>query len=442
MALSKEWTSLQEVVDTADTVVRPLFESKGLELETEVPVALPLVFCDRTRIRQVVINLLSNAGRLTEHGSVKVKAWCEHNEVAVSVADTGPGIALEDQQKLFEPFQQVDASPSRRQGGTGLGLNISKRFVEMHGGKMWLESEVGVGTAVYFSLPLEPPVPPAFASDGPVTRWLSPGYEYRARTRRSKAPAPVTAPRFVLLEKGGTLQRLFTRYMDDVEITSVRDIERAIADLARSPAQALVVNASPLEELSPARFDGLPYGMPTVRCWIPGEDDAANQLGVVGYLVKPVTRERLLSALGEMEDRVRRVLLVDDDPEVLRLFTRMLSSADRPFRVLRAKSGQRALSLLRERRPDVMLLDLIMPGMDGFQVLREKGQDPAIRDIPVVVITARDPMNEPVASDSLTVTRSGGLSAPEILACIRSVSDILSQSAPSAGQGRTETPVE
>jgi signal transduction histidine kinase len=140
MALSKEWTSLHEIVDEASQAVGALFESKGLYLETEVPPDLPPV--------------------------LEIKRG--ENDVMVSVADTGPGIAPEDQQRLFKPFQQLDSSIRRRHGGSGLGLVISKRFVEMHGGKMWLVSpstadlpsalrtaEGGIGTTIYFSLPLE-----------------------------------------------------------------------------------------------------------------------------------------------------------------------------------------------------------------------------------------------------------------------------------------------
>jgi signal transduction histidine kinase len=168
MALSKEWTSLHEIVDEASQAVGALFESKGLYLETEVPPDLPPVFCDRTRVRQVIITLLSNAGRFTEQGGVLLEIKRGENDVMVSVADTGPGIAPEDQQRLFKPFQQLDSSIRRRHGGSGLGLVISKRFVEMHGGKMWLVSpstadlpsalrtaEGGIGTTIYFSLPLE-----------------------------------------------------------------------------------------------------------------------------------------------------------------------------------------------------------------------------------------------------------------------------------------------
>ncbi len=441
MALSKEWASLQHIVESAALAVQPLFNSKGLYLEIEVPPELPPVFCDSTRARQVVLNLLSNAGRFTERGGVRVKARREDARVVVSVTDTGSGIAPEDQEKLFEPFHQLDGSIRRRHGGSGLGLSISKRFVEMHEGEMWLESELGVGTTIYFSLPLNVSPPTVLTSEG-ARRWLTPYHQYEARTRRAKAPSPRLVPRFVLLEGGETLRRLFSRYMGDVEIISIRDVEEAIDELSRSPAQALVVNAPLFKEMSPlmAQLSNLPYGTPTVTCWVPGEDEAARQLGVVRYLVKPVTREMLFSALEELGEGIERVLVVDDEAEVLQLFARMLSSAQRGYRVLRATSGQQALSMLRTRRPDVMILDLIMPGMDGFQVLRAKRQDAAIREIPVIVISATDPAGGPIVSDTLTVTRSGGLSLRDLLACIQVVSDVLAPAAQSGGQARSEKP--
>jgi len=443
MALSREWASLQEIVQAAALAVQPLFESKGLSLEIDVPSDLPPVFCDSTRIRQVVLNLLSNASRFTEQGGVQVKACFEEDELVVSVADTGPGIALEDKEKLFEPFRQLDSSIRRRHGGSGLGLSISKRFVEMHEGKMWLESEVGVGTTFFFSLPQEPAVPIDLTS-GDVKRWFNPSrQQYAMRPRRSKAPVSAVVPRFILVEEGKTLQRLFGRYLNGIEVVSVQDVEAALCELRRSPAQMLIMNVPPSKEDSilvrvRTQLADLPYNVPLVTCWVPGEDEAAQRLGVVRYLVKPVVRKTLLATLDEFGGTVETVLLVDDKPEVLQLFARMLSSAQRGYRALRATSGQQALNLLRERRPDVMILDLIMPGMDGFEVLQEKSQDPSICDIPVVVISSRDPIGDPIVSDVLSVSRSGGLSVGDLLTCIEAIREALTPLP--ADQGRPETP--
>jgi len=357
---------------------------------------------------------------------VRVRAWQEKEMIVISVADTGLGIAVEDQKRLFEPFQQLDNSIRRRHGGSGLGLSISRRFVEMHRGKMWLESEVGVGTTIYFSLPLEAP-PAATLVEDSVKRWFNPydEYEYRTRTRRSSAPVPQSMPHFVVLERGHTLQQMFSRYMDDVTITHVQDASEARRALERSPARALVVN-TPVLKNTPAsnQLANMPHGTPTVTCWVPGADEAAQRLGVVRYLVKPVTGKTLLRTLENLAD-VKTVLLVDDEPEALQLFARVLSSSRRGYRILQATNGRRALGLLRERQPDVLLLDLIMPGLDGFQVLQQKSQDSSIRDIPVVIISSRDPVNEPIVSDSLTVTRGGGFSARDLLESIQAISEVL-----------------
>ena len=421
MALVKERAALAEIVDAAVLAVRPLYDSKGLYLEAEVAADLEL-FCDPTRVRQVVLNLLSNAGRFTEAGGVRIRAWREGGEVVVSVADTGPGIAAEDVERLFQPFQQLDASLRRRHGGSGLGLSISKRFVELHGGRMWLESEPGAGTVFYFRLPIELPTRPGASA----ARWLDPSWEFRQRTHRSLAPTPVVRPRWVVLESGNALQRLLGRYLSQVELAPAPDLDGALQELSRLPAQALVVNgASVPEELQGLPPGALPPGTPAIVCAVPGAREVAGALGVAAYLVKPVSRESLLHTLQQLRIRRGTILIVDDDPEAQRLFRRMLASSKRRYRALRADDGQQALDILRQERPAAILLDLVMPDMDGFQFLAAKDGDPALRDIPVVVLSARDPGGQPIVSPALAVTQNGGLSAPQLLDCMVALSRIL-----------------
>ena len=434
MALTRERVPLDELLQAATVAVRPLYASKGLSLETDAPAELPAVYCDRTRIREVLLNLLSNAGRFTERGGVRLRAWQEGDDVVVSTADTGPGISSEDRGRLFQPFHQLDASIRRQYGGTGLGLAISKSLVELHGGRMWIESEPGRGTTVLFRLPIDPPAPPA----GRALRWLNPYLPYEERPRRSSGQLPVR-PRWVVAESGAAARKLLARHLDGAEIVPAADLEQAVDELRRLPARALLVNDLRVEEAlrRVSQRAELPVGVPVIICSIPGAEQAAGALGAADYLVKPISREALLAALDRLGPVVRTVLVVDDEPDALQLFGRVLMSAERDYRVLRADDGQQALEIMRQDRPDVVLLDLVMPEMDGFQFLAAVSQEPAWRDIPVILISARDPLGQPIVSKSLAVTCREGLSVEQLLECIQALSAILSRSALSADQAPT-----
>ncbi|MGC9346608.1 MAG: ATP-binding protein, partial [Anaerolineae bacterium] len=204
MALTKERSSLEEIVESAAIAVRPLLETKGLYLRIDMPELLPQVLCDRTRIREVILNLLSNAGRFTERGGIEVHAHQDGTHVVISVTDTGPGIAEEDKARLFRPFEQLDGSIRRRYGGTGLGLSISKSFVELHEGEMWVESELGHGTTFFISLPIDPPPP----LESTALRWFNPYERYEERRRRPRVQTTDIQPRLVLVEKGDAMQRI------------------------------------------------------------------------------------------------------------------------------------------------------------------------------------------------------------------------------------------
>ena len=389
MALTREWVMLAEGIEAAATAVRPLFSSKGLELQVEVRGDLPALLCDRTRVREVVLNLLSNAARFTDSGGVRLVAWQDGGQVYLSVTDSGPGIAPEEQAKLFQPFQQLDGSLGRRHGGTGLGLNISKSIIDLHGGRMWVESEPGRGATFSFCLPIEPP---ELAGDNSL-RWFRPDWHYEERLGPSMAPAPTLRPRFIVVEAAPNLERLLTRYWDDTQVVAVADMEAAKVELAREPAQAILVNQpSVAGVLQSLEHTDLLDGTPVMVCSLPGLHEAANALGATDYLVKPISQEVLIAALMRLGVQAHTVLVVEDEPEAAQLFQRMLAFADTPCRTLRATTGRQALDIMRQHPVDVVLLDLAMPDMDGYEVLR---------------------------------LRSGGLSVPQLLACVRALSSIL-----------------
>ncbi len=427
MALSRDWVELPAVITAAFEVVSGLYTSRGLYLRADIAPDLPPAYCDEARVRQVIINLLGNAGRFTERGGVTVTCLpspSNRRDLVVSVADTGPGIAAKDQQRIFEPFQQADVSTRRRHGGSGLGLTISKQFIEMHGGSLWLESELGAGTTISFTLPTDNPA--VLAPPSSVRRALVADDEigYHLRTRPSAAQVPAVGQRFVLVDPEGPLQRLMQRYLPNVEVDAFVDPAEALAALQRSPAQALVINDALAQETA-ASIGQLPYGTPAITCWLPGEQDTVRRLGVVAYLVKPVVQDQLLAAVGRLGAQVKTVLLVDDEEDELHLFVRMLESEENRYSILQVTTGRRALSMLRTRRPDLLLLDLNMPDVNGFQVLEEKARDPEIAGIPVIVISSRDPTGEPVFSNTLTVTQGSGFSQRNLVDCIQALGAIL-----------------
>ena len=442
MAITRERASIAMIVEAAAEVVKPLFRSKGLTLHIDVPPDLPLVFCDPTRIREAVVNLLSNAGRFTEEGGVDIAVRQEDADVIIAVTDTGPGIDPALGKELFKPFRQLEDTMRRRHSGTGLGLAISRSFVEQHGGRIWFESELQHGTTFYFRLPIDPPT----LVEDTVIRWLEPTWEYRVRFSRPEPLVEDVLLRLVVLESGQGLTRLLTRYLDNADVIRVETLEDARQHLTHTPAQALLVNAlsvgEALQRVIEAGISAL--DTPVIVCSVPDIGETSGRMGVEDYLLKPISRQQLQAVLDDLDLDDKTVLVVDDEPEELRLFWRMLSSARRGYRILTASDGQEALTIMRSQQPDAVLLDLVMPNMDGFELLQVREADPLIQDIPIVVITALDPTAQPIVSSSLAVTQGQGLSVPQFLNCVEGLSRLLAagvgRNARSERRGQPEAP--
>ncbi|MBI2940004.1 MAG: response regulator [Chloroflexi bacterium] len=416
MGLQKEWTSLAEVVDEAGAAVSGLFQNKGLALAVDVPPDLPAIYADRTRIRQVVMNLLRNAARFTDAGGAQLSATVRDRDVVVDVADTGIGIAPGDLPHVFEEFRQLEAAGQRRAGGSGLGLTISKQFVEMHGGNMWVESRFGKGTTFRFSLPVSDNVAASAIRD-PWDTWAD------------AIPHPTQGDDAVVAVLGQDQQvlRLLQRYLEGYRLIPAAHAEalRQIAD--EHVVQAVIVTETDGQHDRKAVSEVLSRGpaVPVIMCSVHlKRPEAARGLGVAEYLVKPVERERLGSALAALGE-INRVVVVDDDPEMARLLAVMVRSLAPHRRVWFALDGEEALDLIETHRPQAVLLDLLMPGMDGYEVLRRLRSSPDLRPIPVIVVTAGTAIGESVTAEISTITREGGLAVPELIHCLRSALDSL-----------------
>lgn len=425
LGLHKDYLDFREVIDKAVSVVSPLLRKKAVSLGTEIPDDLPQVYCDPTRIRQVILNLLSNAARVTEEGSITIRASAGKDHVVVSVADTGPGIAPEDAQRIFEPFHQA-SRPIYRQAnksGSGLGLSISKEFVEMHGGRMWLESQRGVGSTFHFRLPISPLAGPA----APPQRWIAEGWV--ERTARAETPIARLERRVILCDGNGELWSLFSRYSDQVEFVNTRNLTEVSRQLKRTAAQAVVINATSPDRLWPLveQASSQMPDMPIIGCSLPRRAENALGAGAKAYLLKPLTRADLQVAFDAVGEPVKRVLVVDDETDARTLLTRRLHVYDSDLQVITASSGQQALEQMRSNRPDLVLLDMVMPDMDGWQVLDIKAQDEATQDLPVVVISGRDPQDEPMSSRLILGTMGAGLSISKLLRCSGELSALMLQ---------------
>jgi CheY-like chemotaxis protein len=425
MPLHKALVDLAEVVETSVAAVRPLLEEKGLALEVSVPDNMPSIYCDRVRIRQVILNLLSNAARFTERGGIALQVVQRDPLMVLSVADTGPGIPPEDAERIFEPFAQASAGGLSGKGGSGLGLSISKQFVELHGGRIWVESRPGVGTTFFVELPLGDLAAPAARP----ARWISEEWAWRQPRARPELPEAQYKPRVVICDSTGDLLPAFARRADEAEFVSRQHLSDALSELARCPAQALVINATDFDELWPMVDHARRQAADTlvIGCAFPARLTHPVGEGAADYVIKPLTRETLVAAMDRLGRSVRRVLVVDDDDDALELITLYLRSHDPRLEVLTARSGEEALVVLRQDEPDLMLLDVIMPGMDGWGALAAKRDDERIRDIPTILVSAQDVLDVPLRSQALLVTVEEGFSTDNALDCAAILSRLLFQ---------------
>jgi signal transduction histidine kinase/CheY-like chemotaxis protein len=424
LALHKDRVRLSDIIEISITAIRPLIDKKRLRLEVQVPHDLPAVYCDDTRIQQVILNLLSNATRFTDKGGIAIEVVRQDQQVCVSVSDTGPGISPEDAKKIFQPFEQ--GRLWRGKGSSGLGLSISKRFVELHGGEMWLESELGVGTTFYFTLPISPPISPVAKPGHTINEeWIWRETAFKAGRRAYSRD--LVKPRMVVYDAVGGLCQWFSHYGGEVEFVSARDLDEVSRILDTSQATGVLLNASDPSELwsliETIRVGG--DGTPILGCSVPRMVDRAVLAGAAAHLVKPVTRSDLASAIAQVERSVRHILIIDDDPNVLKLLSRMLNVIDDRMMVTTASGGRSALEAMRSNPPDLVLLDVVMDDLDGWQVLDTVMEDPVLKEIPIILVSAQDPTDHRPMSDVFAVTIGDGISLSRLLRCSQELPNLL-----------------
>jgi signal transduction histidine kinase/DNA-binding response OmpR family regulator len=408
MALHRNQLRADAVVAEAMETVQVLFTQKGLNLASCVPADLPPIFADRTRLRQIIINLLSNAVRFTDRGGATVRVALDERDFVFEIADSGAGILPDDLGRIFEEFWQ-GSDPRRRSGGGGVGLAVSKRFVEMHGGAIWATSAVGEGTTFTFTIPRGSNLP-EMGLPRPWDTW--------ARLREANGERPTV----VLVTEEPDVRHLFERYLDDHAFVPVGD---AAALSALPPSNdlvgAIVVAPDGLTAHRRALAIQVHHpAVPIIACGLTTTHRTiAERLDVADYLLKPIGRDRVAEILHHFDRSIKRLLVVDDDPDAARLLARMIRSVGRRYAVSTVFSGAEGLRAIERDRPDAVFVDLIMPDVDGYTVIEAVRSQPGLANVPIVAVSAQALNVNPLVSDGLVALTPEGMSVSCLLDCVR-----------------------
>jgi len=369
--------SMGQIINELLLAMRAQAEERDLQLVANVPADLPPVRGDHDRVTQILTNLVANACQYTPSGGqITVTVRFTDGFVQVDVADTGIGIATEDQQKIFERFFRADHPLVHETDGTGLGLPIVKSLVELHGGRIWVESELGKGSTFSFTLPV--------AGEGVTEQTVvrSPSIiSYRQPNKR-----------VMVVEDDPDIAELIVRQLQlrGYEAVSVARGQEVFAGIQEKRPDLITLDLrlpdmdglALLEQLKTSKETA---NIPVVIVSILEEQREGFRRGAADYLGKPIDEERLLTTIESILTKRDRVLIVDDDRDTVGFLKEALSRSG--FTPLVVYDGRQTLSCAKEEQPGLILLDLKMPGMDGYEVLERLKRDEATRHIPVIVMT-------------------------------------------------------
>ncbi|MBV8752046.1 MAG: GAF domain-containing protein [Hyphomicrobiales bacterium] len=387
MEIHIEEFAIAPLVDDAVKTIETQAAKNNNRLVVNCNPEIGVMRADQTRVRQALLNLLSNANKFTERGTVTIDAQ-RHREagrdwITMAVSDTGIGMTPEQVGKLFQEFSQADSSTTRKYGGTGLGLAISRRFCQLMDGDITVKSELGRGSTFTIRLPA--------AGGGDVLP---------AVAQTSAAPSPRTgpgkAPLILIIDDDVTVRDVVGRFLEREGFSVAKaDGGKEGLRMARELRPAAVTLDIMMPDLDGwtvlAAIKGDPdlVDLPVVLMTIVDEKNRGYALGATEYLVKPVDRQKLMEVLRGLCGSAGRPLLIVDDDDLGR---RQIRAAleQQGWTVTEAIDGRDALTKLSDARPDVIILDLMMPEMDGFAFLEEMRRNAEWRDIPVVVVTAKD----------------------------------------------------
>jgi PAS domain S-box-containing protein len=373
MELNFEEVHLSEMTTSVMSTAKGLVKEKPIQLIQRIPDNMPTVRGDTMRVRQVLLNLISNASKFTDQGSITVETSVQRGptgkmEALINVIDTGPGISIEDQKKLFQAFSQVDGSATRKSGGSGLGLSICANLVQLHGGRIGVHSTVGQGSTFWFTLPLY---------------------------NQPQEDIPGDMKVVLAIDDDPQVIGLYERYLNPqgYYVIALTDPSKAKEQVLKIRPYAVTLdimmpNMDGWSVLTDLKSDPLTRDYPIIICSIMEQADKGFSLGAADYLVKPILEEDLVCALDRLNKHgtIHEVLVIDDDPNDLRLIEKILSQHG-GYRPILAEGGRKGWEAINRKTPHAIILDLFMPEMDGFTILERLRENSILREIPVLVVS-------------------------------------------------------
>lgn len=379
LKIARQPVDLKEVLAAVAQVGEQMAREMSLAWHVELPTTLPEVLGDAARLRQVVLNLVANAVKFTAEGQVTLRVQYDANAVTVLVSDTGLGVPVVEQAAIFDEFRQSERTTARGYGGLGIGLAICRQIVEMHGGEMGVRSsgEENGGSTFYFTLPI------TSAKAEVAEHQLLPSQRVLVLTERTR--------------EGTRLTEYLQRQGYEVEALGIRDRADWLSLVLASPPGALILDA-PATKLGwdlirPLRENPATQDIPLLFYSLYQEADSGSMLAL-DYLTKPIEIDTLADTLRryglrDTDARAPSILVVDDNDGIRELHRQLIQTLLPECRVLEAANGRVALSVMQHTRPSLILLDLMMPELDGFGVLEAMQAQEGLRGIPVIVLTAQ-----------------------------------------------------
>jgi PAS domain S-box-containing protein len=393
LELRREDFQVKDALPEVLSTIRPLAMTKNTQVQHKLETDRA-VYADRVRFKQILYNLLSNAVKFTPMGGrIDIDCLEIENFVCISVTDTGIGIRAEDQAVVFEEFRQVEGNTGAPSEGTGLGLAITKRLVEQQGGKISLESETGKGSRFTFTLPIGSKMSSDILSVG------------EPANPSTASAASREKPMILVVDDEGPARELLASYLEsEYQIVMAESGAEAvkIAQQLRPDAITLDVmmpDGNGFETLVALTKTPETANIPIIIVSIVDQKQVGFALGAADYLIKPIRKPVLLETIRKHvlphADDDTEILLVDDDPKTLELLEEALRSAG--YDTQSVQSGARALEVLSSKLVSAVLLDLLMPGMDGFEVIRHVREQPTLKELPIFVMTAKTLTPEEIA---------------------------------------------